>query len=385
MDTERTPNTNSTQKTDIDFMKGITAFERPTGIKRFFLRWTDHGKKHAKAFPDEKTRDNFARALMAAKEEIGRQAMSFNAAEWTRWLRFKELVGAVDPLTVAREWLSYRKGNIKGTVPCEEAIKRYLLICNKLDDRRVFLQKKRALERWLDFSGDVALGDVTPDMIRKWVSVSEVKYSLGQWALKHLRKELNSFFNWAIKERLMEWNPCSAVSLPKITIENVSVMPIEDAKRLFQVNRDYPVIARMALEAFGGLRFSHAAKISRDEILFEQKGIILNPEKHKSRRRGYLEALPDNLWEWLKAAPPETWDLTYNQYMTQKREAFARAKIPMEKNVLRHSFASYYLALTSDAMKTAEKLQHTSPVMLYKHYKGVANHADALAWFSIVP
>ena len=48
-------------------------------------------------------------------------------------------------------------------------------------------------------------------------------------------------------------------------------------------------------------------------------------------------------------------------------------------------YAGYLLALTDDAAKTAAKMQHTSPVMLYRHYKGVASQADAQAWFAIVP
>ena len=46
---------------------------------------------------------------MAARERIGKQALSFNPDEWTEWLRFKDIVGAVDPLTVAREWLAWRQ------------------------------------------------------------------------------------------------------------------------------------------------------------------------------------------------------------------------------------------------------------------------------------
>jgi len=54
-------------------------------------------------------------------------------------------------------------------------------------------------------------------------------------------------------------------------------------------------------------------------------------------------------------------------------------------NVLRHSFCSYHIALNRDAARTALLLTHTSPVMLYRHYKGRASAADAEKWFAIAP
>jgi hypothetical protein len=41
--------------------------------------------------------------------------------------------------------------------------------------------------------------------------------------------------------------------------------------------------------------------------------------------------------------------------MHEKSAAFRRAGVKNAGNVLRHSFGSYFLAWTNDAMKTAEK------------------------------
>jgi hypothetical protein len=77
--------------------------------------------------------------------------------------------------------------------------------------------------------------------------------------------------------------------------------------------------------------------------------------------------------------------MTARQYLNEKSAAFARAGVENPGNVLRHSFCSYHVAMHRDAARTAVLLTHTSPVMLYRHYKGKATAADAGKWFSIMP
>ena len=54
-------------------------------------------------------------------------------------------------------------------------------------------------------------------------------------------------------------------------------------------------------------------------------------------------------------------------------------------NVLRHSFATYHVAMHKDAASTAVLLTHRNPSMLYQHYKGRASAADAQRYFAIAP
>jgi len=365
-------------------MRGISYFEKPRGEKRFFARWREDGRKKARGFATPGERAKFARSLAAAREKIGKQALSFNAEEWVNYLRCKDVVGAVDLLTVCREWLAFRRGEDGGGMSCDDALKRYLRACAG-DEPRILYRKKLNLGRWNEGARLVALRDVSPDSVRAWLEKLEKRHGFSAVTVFHHRKMLSAFFRWCVRERLCERNPCEAVAAPKIRIEEVSVLPVADAQRLFAVNAREPVAARMALEAFGGLRCSHAGRIERGEIDLKRRGIILAADKHKSRRRGYLEGLPKNLWAWLRAAPAATWEMTPCQYMHKKSAAFRRAGIVNAGNVLRHSFGSYYLALHDDSAKTAVKMQHTSPVMLYRHYKGVASKKDARAWFAIVP
>ena len=54
------------------------------------------------------------------------------------------------------------------------------------------------------------------------------------------------------------------------------------------------------------------------------------------------------------------------------------------KNGLRHSAATYYLALTKNAYLTAEQMGHAVDV-LKQHYNGLAREKDAIRYFDIMP
>ena len=54
-------------------------------------------------------------------------------------------------------------------------------------------------------------------------------------------------------------------------------------------------------------------------------------------------------------------------------------------NAMRHSYATYHLALHQDAPRTAHELGHTGPGMLYRHYRNLATQADARRYFRITP
>jgi site-specific recombinase XerD len=246
-------------------------------------------------------------------------------------------------------------------------------------------RKRLYLERWAAFVGGISLRESSAERVREWLALLKSRDGFQPVTIKGHRKLLSGFFRWCVRERLCDFNPCDAVAGPRVVNEEVAVLPVADAQKLFRVNARRPAAARMALEAFGGLRFSHAGRLEKGEVDFERKGIILAANKHKSRRRGYLEGLPECPWKWLESASDATWAMTPCQYMHEKSAAFKRAGVKNAGNVLRHSFGSYFLAWTNDAMKTAEKMQHTTPKTLYQFYKGAVSKADADQWFSIVP
>lgn len=192
-------------------------------------------------------------------------------------------------------------------------------------------------------------------------------------------------------------SPGTLVAVPPTDDDEVWVLPLADAQRFFAVNRDEPGIGRVALEAFGGLRYSTAALTRKDDINFSRRGIAMPGTAHKSGKRKYRQGHPDNLWAWLQHAPEACWNMTALQYREAKRMMLIRAgirpatvttenreEVDRLKNVWRHSFASYHLAVHKNPPLTAYLMQHkhTSTTEIYE---GMADEADGREYFAIAP
>ena len=70
---------------------------------------------------------------------------------------------------------------------------------------------------------------------------------------------------------------------------------------------------------------------------------------------------------------------------TKRKEASAKsAGVALKSNALRHSYASYRFAQTSDAGKVAGEMGNTA-IIVHKHYRALVSAKAAEKWFSIRP
>jgi site-specific recombinase XerD len=367
--------------------------DRPTAP--FYLHWRDsRGKREAQGFADDKKRELAARKLAEDRHTHGSAILDFDPVRWTRYKEFQAIVGAeTDPLVVAREWKASRQGlgtsGVNG-MRIREAVERYLALRAKeksvaADTLRHW--KKHLSVRLCDSLGEMPLSELTPDHIREWLASLQHPRT-GQpmepiTKLQH-RRDLSTFLERARREGWITRNPCELVALPQSEEEDVTVISPNDAVSFFRANVNERVVGRIALEAFGGLRYSSAGRIQKEHLSFEDRGIVMPGSLHKSRKRKYRQGHPDCLWEWLKHAPEDCWTMTPLQYREEKRHAFVRAKIPFLKNVWRHSFASYMIAKVKDIPRVAYLMQHKH-LSTTEIYEGVATEANAERYFAITP
>ena len=293
--------------------------------------------------------------------------------------------GDSDPLQVAQEWLAGRdKHRLQTSVVAADASARYLTArASEGIEKATLCHARKDMSRFVAKFGSRLLGDIKPDELRAWLTT----LPFSEVTKRNHYKRVNAFWKWARLEGLAAVNPCDSIKSPARESNDVSVLSVADVQKLFETAaRLRPqVCAKLALEAFAGLRFSSAARLVKADVNFKDKGITLPAAKIKTRRRHYIDGLPTNLWRWLRVAPPEAWTLTERQYLTLKGEAFTLAGVTNPGNVLRHSFCSYHVAANKDAARTAVILCHANPSMLYQHYKGRAAEKDARSYFRIKP
>lgn len=260
---------------------------------------------------------------------------------------------------------------------------------------------KHLTQRLCAALGELALRSIKADQLRAWVA--SLKHDrtgrpLDTLTKRHHLISVKTFFRRCWREGWIDRDPTLPIVLPQIEEQEVNIITTEQAFHFFKVNREHRAIGRVALEAFGGLRYTSAGKLVRADLKFERRGIELPSNKHKSRKRKFRQGQPPCLWAWLKHAPEECWELTFRQYREDKKEMSVMAGLrPMIlkndahrksakdlRNVWRHSFASYLLAREKDFDPVRYLMQHSRSTTT-EVYEGRADELDAHRYFSITP
>ncbi|MDF9827941.1 site-specific recombinase XerD [Ereboglobus sp. PH5-10] len=374
------------------------------------MHWTDResGRREATGFKDAAAREVAARDLAEKREKHGTDVLAFDPKRWARYLDFQKLVGdETDPIIVAHEWLAYRQGIGKGgaqSLTVREAYVKYRAI--RETEEKLSADTWRHIDkhvgiRFCNDYGDKKLNELEADDIRRWLAKltnPKTGEPMEAQTKKHHRKDVNTFLDRTRKEGWILRNPCEIVAVPEVDDGDVVVISPEDAFKFFKANLHEPVAGRIALEAFGGLRYSSAGRIQKAHLSFEEKGIEMPGSLHKSGKRKWRQGHPDVLWAWLAHAPEACWSMTFLNYREWKRAALIRAGLrPLAaatdddketlrglRNVWRHSFASYMLAHTKNMPSVGYLMQHTS-TKTTEVYEGVATEANAKLYLAMTP
>ena len=374
-----TPSTGalSTPSTETE-VRRWTNERRPN--RPFVATWRDlDGVRHEKTFADEAARDGFADALDKKIAKVGKAVLAFDPRAWEDFQAFRRRTEFASLDDIADSWNLHR---VKATITVADAVKQFLA-----DKEREGVSEDSLRHYRMNFARFVARFGT---MQLSFLSAGELKGFLDGLPFAPATKSshhrcLRSLFGYA---KLYDWldkNPMLLVKPIKLMAEPISVLSLEEGRRLFKENRDESCIGRLALEAFAGLRFASAQLIRPQDIDWTEKGIEFEAARIKTGRRHYIDGMPENLWQWMKHAPEECWSMTERQYLDKKSKAFIRAKVDNPGNVLRHSFCSYHYAAYKNPPLTAAILCHTNLKMLQEHYKGKATQKDGLSWFDIVP
>jgi integrase len=138
------------------------------------------------------------------------------------------------------------------------------------------------------------------------------------------------------------------------------------------------MIPYLAIGLFAGVRPLEIQRLQQQDIT--DRYIEITAAKAKTRKRR-LVSLSDNLKEWIALGG----DLP----LTNKPKRLARvlhmAGLKWKPDIMRHSFASYHLAMYRSADKTAFELGHRDSKMLFAHYRELVTQEAAESYWSIRP
>jgi integrase len=140
----------------------------------------------------------------------------------------------------------------------------------------------------------------------------------------------------------------------------------------------------LALGGFCGLRSAELERLEWRDIDWEHRLVEVNAAKSKTASRRHVK-ICDALLAWLEPYRGNTGRIVPRGLQGRLLADRKRAGLTSwPSNGLRHSFASYHLAMHDDAPKTSLELGHMSPKMIFQHYRQRVKPVAAAAWWSIV-
>lgn len=365
----------------ITFVPFVNRPDRPHGVQ-----WRVDGKRKTKTFATKEAQINFAKSLAGDAKRDGLAALRLDPSEAREWRHFRSEIGEANLADVLRIWRKY--GSITSRVTLADAVAAFLKAKEGEGVAKATLgHLKPVLERFRDALGPMPAASVAREQLETYLRGLDT--NSPETRRSHY-KRVRTLFNWLKATRQVADNPCDGWKSPRAAVAVVSVLPVADGVKLFGDNTTAPsareLLGRLALEAFCGMRHETAARLPGSAINFKDRLITIPASIDKNRKDQFIEHAPENLWAWLAWSLPDKWCLEPVPYRNAKSAAFTRAKVEHPHNVLRHSAASYHIAMNGDAGKTAAMLTHSNLRMLWSNYRGKGGgKTNGEAWFSILP
>jgi integrase len=199
---------------------------------------------------------------------------------------------------------------------------------------------------------------------------------------------LSALFSFAQRSGLIWSNPCEALARPRLEHQPPKILtPVEAANLLETCGREVPaLLAWVALGLLAGLRPEECDQIKWEDVNLGRGHVSVDAAASKVRRRRIVTLEPAAV-EWLTAASAVSARLplprpSRRNYQRRLREAMRWEEWPHD--ILRHSAASYLLALHQDAGKVARQLGN-SPGILLRSYQELVDRDEAVAFWGIRP
>lgn len=277
------------------------------------------------------------------------------------------------------------------------------------------------LERVGRSLGKQAVAAISSNDLAAWLDGRE----LSPVNRNNYRRSLSALFNYAVGEGVASFNPLERVMVIKVEATPVTFWTAEQVRLLLHTAEALKpeLVPLLAILALAGLRPAEAEALRWESINLTEKIIRVEGATSKTRARRVVPIV-DNLATWLLrylktagpiAPKPQTvrrWRERivaatllpdWRERMAKRDDMtgaeIAKAELTWEKivadakkvrtelwpvDILRHSFASHWLASFHDENKLAA-IMGNSPGIVHRHYKALVTEKDAAPYWTLEP
>ena len=284
----------------------------------------------------------------------------------------------------AKFWIDHHKQNPLANCRVSELYDRYLKEKAAAGLRPRSIADLRAnLGRLARDRGKLSIADVSPITLHDYLNAG----NYSPVTRNNLRRYWLGFFEYCRKLGAISNNPAESISISRVD-ESMPLIftPNQAQSILTAAKKKRPaLIPAIAIGMLAGVRSSELLALKWEDI--SETHIRVIPEVAKKRRQRLIP-INDTLQRLIakrRAKTGRVCPLHHRRFYVALKEVAVEAGMPAwPKNAMRHSFASYHLALYQDAGKTAMLLGHTqNAAVLWDHYRELCSESDARKYFAI--
>lgn len=201
---------------------------------------------------------------------------------------------------------------------------------------------------------------------------------------------ISVFLNFCVKKDFLNANPVKKMFLPEVQQKEPQIYTIPQICSIINATK-YGTIQRLfiMLYFFTGIRLSELLRLKWQNINLAQSGIFLDEGIVKTDKRRFVK-LPQNLAAALPTylnifnPKPETRIFNWRYDITHGiiNNILKTANIKRIRNGIRHTAASYHLAKSGSAFKSAEQLGNSARILKI-HYTGNVTKKQCKQFYSL--
>lgn len=286
-----------------------------------------------------------------------------------------------------------RHQSVRQALLVPQLVEEYIAAKEKAGRSEAHLRDLKLRLRRFAISFSIPAAKVTGQKLQEWLDTMDASNRTKLNELRHV----TALLRFAVRRKHAPRDvidEVEAVERPHVTPSPTLIFTPDELRELFAAAKE-SLIPWLAVGAFCGLRSAEILRLDWRDVNLQRRILEVKAGNAKTAQRRHIP-LCDAAVQWLTPHVKnegrvachvrDNWfyqDLTAAVNRARKA-AGVKKKFCWKRNGVRHSYASYRLALTHDVAKVALECGN-SAAMIFRHYRELCGEEEARNWFSILP
>ena len=235
------------------------------------------------------------------------------------------------------------------------------------------------LKRFAKGRENMMLSEFSTGVIEDWLKQFPSAYARQTWL-----NRISTLFSFGVRRDLCANNPC--LKIERITVDRRApkILTPEQVVSILAIQGPCATGARayLVLGLFAGIRPDELLRLQWEDVNVETKTVTVNDAKTRRRR---IVPLHDKAIALLAGVTFKRGPVSPSNSTVRRFKRVAALKLGWSaypSDLLRHTFASYALALHQDAGKVATMMGNSSSILL-SHYHEPVSQSDCQKFWAI--